>query len=277
MSKVVLITGCSTGIGRDLATRLTQAGYAVVATARNAETLEDVPAALKLSLDVTQPDSVNDAVARTLQQFGGIDVLVNNAGYALRGALEEVPDAPIQQMFDVNVFGALRMIRAVVPHMRKQGNGRIINISSIAGKLSTPANGIYSASKFALEALSDSLRLELMPFGIQVIVIEPGAIKTNFDETAQSHAQGVLSNPDSPYRPLYQKSDEFAASMRGQEPGAEAVSQVVQQAIEAPKPKARYLAGVAFPGGLVLALRDFVWDGVCRQMFKITPAEKKAQ
>jgi short-subunit dehydrogenase len=180
-------------------------------------------------------------------------------------------------MFDVNVFGVLRLVRAVAPHMRKQGNGRIINISSIAGKLSTPANGIYSASKFALEALSDSLRLELMPFGIQVIVIEPGAIKTNFDETAQSHAQSILSNPDSAYRPLYQKSDEFAASMRGQEPGAEAVSQVVQQAIEAPNPKARYLAGVAFSGKLVLALRDFVWDGVSRQMFKIMPAGQKTK
>ncbi len=275
MSKVVLITGCSTGIGRDLAQRLTQAGYTVVATARCTEALNDLPVALKLSLDVTRPDSVDAAVAHTLQQFGRIDVLVNNAGYALRGALEEVPLEQVQQMFDVNVFGVLRLIRVVVPHMRQQGAGRIINISSIAGKLSTPANGTYSATKFALEALSDALRLELAPFGIQVVVIEPGAIKTHFDDTAQAHAQDILSNYASPYQPLYQKSDQFAASMRQQEPGPEVVSQVIQQAIETPRPKARYLAGVALSGGLVLLLRDFAWDLVLQRMFKIEPAERK--
>ncbi len=277
MSKVVLITGCSTGIGRDLAQRLTQADYTVVATARRAEALNDLQAALKLSLDVTQPDSVNDAVAHTLQQFGRIDVLVNNAGYALRGALEEVSVEQVQQMFDVNVFGALRMIQTIAPHMRQQRSGRIINISSIAGKCSTPANGTYSATKFALEALSDALRLELAPFGIQVVVVEPGAIKTHFDETAQAHAQDILSNPASPYQPLYQKSDQFAASMRQQERGPEVVSQVIQQTIETPSPKARYLAAVALPGRLVLLLRDFAWDLALRRMFKLEPAERKTR
>lgn len=181
MYKVVLITGCSTGIGRDLAQRLTLSGYTVVATARKVETLDDLPAALKLPLDVTQSESVDDAVARTLQQFGRIDVLINNAGYTMLGALEEVSEEQTQHVFDVNVFGTLRMIRAVVPHMRKQRAGRIINISSIAGKLSTPVNGTYSATKFALEALSDALKLELAPFKIQVVLIEPGAIKTHFD------------------------------------------------------------------------------------------------
>ena len=277
MSKVVLITGCSTGIGRDLAQRLTHAGYTVVATARRADSLNDLQAALKLSLDVTRPDSINAAVTHTLQQFGRIDVLVNNAGYALRGALEEVSDEQVQQVFDVNVFGVLRMIRAVTPHLRKQGAGRIINISSIVGKLSSPVNGTYSATKFALEALSDALRLELAPFGIQVVVVEPGAIKTHFDDTAQAHAQDILSNSASPYQPLYQKSDRFAASTRQQEPGAEVVSQVIQQAIETPRPKARYLAAVALPGRLVLILRDFVWDMVLRRTFKIEPAERKTR
>ena len=150
MSKVVLITGCSTGIGHDLAQRLTQSGYTVVATARKVETLNDLESALRLPLDVTQSDSVNNAVARTLRQFGRVDVLVNNAGYAIRGALEEIPEEQARQVFDVNMFGVLRMIQAVVPYMREQKAGRIINISSIAGKLSTPVNGIYSASKFAL-------------------------------------------------------------------------------------------------------------------------------
>lgn len=269
MSKVVLITGCSTGIGRDLAGRLSEAGYTVAATARKRESLEDVPAALKLSLDVTQPDCVNEAVTQTLQKFSRIDVLVNNAGYALRAALEETSDEEVQQIFDVNVFGVLRLIRAVAPHMRKQAAGRIINISSIAGKLSTPVNGIYSATKFALEALSDALRLELAPFGIQVIVIEPGSIKTHFDATAQAHAQAILSNSVSPYRTLYRLSDEFSASMRNQEAEPQVVSQVIQQAIEAPKPKARYHANITLSGELALHLGDSIWDAALRRMFKV--------
>src|SRR6266545_5537503 len=120
MSKVVLITGCSTGIGRHLAQQLTQSGYTVVATARKAETLWDIRAALKLPLDVTQPESVHTAVHCVLEHFGRIDVLVNNAGYAVRGAIEEVPIEQTQQMFDANVFGVMRMIQAVVPHMRQQ-------------------------------------------------------------------------------------------------------------------------------------------------------------
>jgi NAD(P)-dependent dehydrogenase (short-subunit alcohol dehydrogenase family) len=272
MSKVVLITGCSTGIGRDLAVRLSQAGYCVVATARNVEALIDLPVALKLSLDVTESDSVNEAIAQTIERFGRVDILVNNAGYALRGALEEIPIEQVQQMFDVNVFGVLRLIRAVAPHMRRQKSGRIINISSIAGKLSTPANGAYSATKFALEALSDALRLELAPFGIQVILVEPGAIKTHFDDTAQSHAREIISDPASPYRPLYRLSDEFAASMRQQEVGPEVVSQVIQQAIQATKPKARYHANIPFSGELVLHLGDSVWDLALKRMFKIDPS-----
>jgi NAD(P)-dependent dehydrogenase (short-subunit alcohol dehydrogenase family) len=269
MSKVALITGCSTGIGRDLAQRLTQSGYTVVATARKAETLWDIQAALKLPLDVTQPESIQAAVDCVLQHFGRIDVLVNNAGYAVRGAVEEVPVEQTQQMFDANVFGVIRMIQAVVPHMRQQKAGRIINISSIAGKLVTPANGAYSASKFALEAISDALRLELAPFGIQVVLVEPGSIKTQFHTTVEANAQEIFSNPHSPYQPLYDQYQKVTADMRQQEPGPEAVSLVVQQVIEASKPKARYLAGFPVSGKLVLLLGDPVWELVVRNMFKI--------
>jgi NAD(P)-dependent dehydrogenase (short-subunit alcohol dehydrogenase family) len=275
MSKVVLITGCSSGIGRSLAQQLTQSGHVVVATARNVETLCDLPAALKLPLDVTHPDSVNLAVTGTIRQFGRIDVLINNAGYSMPGALEEVSDEQTRQIFDVNVFGALRMIRAVVPQMRKQGTGYIINISSIAGRLSTPANGTYSATKFALEALSDALRLELEPFGIRVVVVEPGAIQTRFDDTAHDYAQDILSNPVSPYRPLYRQNEKFSAGMRRHEPGPDAVCHVIERVLESTHPKSRYLAAVSFPGRLVLALRDFLWQSVARQMFKIDPSEIK--
>jgi NAD(P)-dependent dehydrogenase (short-subunit alcohol dehydrogenase family) len=269
MPQVVLITGCSSGIGRDLAQRLAQAGYSVVATARQPETLDDLSVALKLPLDVAQPASVNQAVESVLRQFGRIDVLVNNAGYAMYGAVEEISDEQTQQMFDVNVFGALRMVRAVVPHMRKQGAGRIINISSIVGKLAFPVNGVYSATKFALEALSDALRLELAGFGIKVVLIEPGAIGTCFGDTAEAHAQAVLANPASPYRALYQNYRQFTAGMRQQECGPEVVSKVVQQALKAAWPKARYPAAIGFSGKLAMRLGGSVWDLVLRRMFKL--------
>ena len=272
MSQIVLITGCSTGIGRDLAQRLSRAGYTVVATARKVETLENVQAALKLPLDVTQPESINQVIADTLQHFGRIDVLVNNAGYAVRGAVEETPVEQVRQMFEVNVFGVMRLIQAVAPQMRQQKAGRIINISSVVGKLVTPANGTYSASKFALEALSDALRLELAPFGIQVVLIEPGSIKTQFHTTVEANAREIFSNPASPYQPLYQQYQQVTENLRRQEPGPKAVSEVVQRAIEAARPKARYLAGFPFSGRWVLHLGDSVWDLVVRRMFKIAAA-----
>jgi NAD(P)-dependent dehydrogenase (short-subunit alcohol dehydrogenase family) len=269
--KVVLITGCSTGIGRDLAQQLTETGYSVVATARNVESMDGLDVLLKLPLDVTRPESVHDAVSRIIARFGKIDILVNNAGYSQVGAIEELSDTQIQQMYDVNVFGVMRMIREVAPYMRNQKAGRIINISSIAGKLPTPVNGPYSSTKFALEALSDALRWELEPFNIRVIVVEPGAIKTNFDQTVHTFGDKVTNNPRSPYLPLYLKYQQVSEGMRGNEPGPEAVSKVVQQAIESVKPKTHYLAGVALPTRLVMALRDLVWDVAVRQLFKITP------
>ncbi len=273
MSQTVLITGCSTGIGRDLAQRLTGAGYNVAATARKVESLNDVPAAMKLALDVTQPESILRAVQCTLERFGRIDVLVNNAGYAVVGAIEEVPDAQAREMFEVNLFGVMRMIRAVVPHMRRQGAGRIINISSIAGRRSTPVNGVYSASKFGVEALSDALRFELAPFGIQVVLIEPGSIKTHFDATADAHGHSIVSNPASPYRALYQVSDQFADSMRKNAPGPEVVSRVIQQAIQASKPKARYLVAIPFSGRVVLRLGESVWAMVLGRLFKFSASD----
>jgi NAD(P)-dependent dehydrogenase (short-subunit alcohol dehydrogenase family) len=271
MAKVVLITGCSTGIGRDLAQRLSQSGYAVVATARNAKSLDKIQAVLKLPLDVTRPESVRQAVETTIQHFGRIDVLVNNAGYAQCGAIEEVSDDQVQQMYDVNVFGVIRMIRAVVPYMRKQKAGQIFNISSIAGKMVTPVNGTYSSTKFALEALSDALRMEVAPFGIHVILVEPAAIKTNFDQTVHTFGDEILCNPASPYFILYRKHQQVSDSMRQQEPGPQVVSQVIQKAMETGKPAARYLAGVSLPTRLVLNLGNSVWNFVVRRMYKLSP------
>jgi short-subunit dehydrogenase len=167
------------------------------------------------------------------------------------------------------------MIRAVVPQMRRQGSGRIITISSIAGKCSTPGSGTYSATKFAVEALSDALRWELAPFGIQVEVIEPGSIDTPFDTTAQAHARTILANASSPYHALYERSAAVAASMRRQGAGAEAVSKVIQQAIAAARPKRRYLVAIPFSGRLVLRLGEAVWDLVVRRLYEIAPAGRR--
>lgn len=274
-TRTVLITGCSTGIGNDLARRLALAGFTVIATARQPETLRGLPVALTLPLDVTDPISVASATENVIRRFGHIDTLINNAGYALRGALEEVPVEDTQALFDVNVFGALRMIRAVVPQMRRQGSGRIINISSIAGKRSTPGNGAYSATKFALEALSDALRWELEPFGIQVVIIEPGSIDTAFEATARAHTEAILTGASSPYRALYEQSAQFAASMRRQGKGPEAVSHAIQQAIEAPRPRRRYLVAIPFSGRLVLRLGDGVWDRVIGRLYHFAPADHR--
>jgi NAD(P)-dependent dehydrogenase (short-subunit alcohol dehydrogenase family) len=271
MSQVVLITGCSSGIGRAVAQRLTASGYTVVATARRVESLDSVAATTRLPLDVTESGDVEAVVAATLQRHGHIDVLVNNAGYAVRGAIEEVPDAAVRQLFDVNVFGVLRMVRAVAPVLRQQGAGRIITISSIAGKMSTPGNGHYSASKFAIEGLSDALRLELGPFGVFVSLVEPGPIETQFDLTSQQHSEAILANPASPYRALYATTERASTSMRRRRTGPDTVARVVQRAIEARSPKARYLAGVGLSAAIVLHTRDYLWGPVSTKMFAHSP------
>lgn len=270
MNKVILITGCSTGIGQHIAKRFSQSGHTVIATARSLESIESLDAAMKYPLDVTDQESVQHAVNAVVQRFGRLDILINNAGYAQVGAIEEVSAAQIQKMYDVNVFGVLRMIQAVAPQMRKQKDGLIINISSIAGKVVTPVNGIYSSSKFAVEAISDALRFELKPFKIKVVLIEPGAIKTHFDQTVHKYGDTILMNPSSPYLPLYQKHTLVSDNMRVNEPGPEVVFNVIQKAIRTSSPKARYLAGMNFPGRMVIILRDYFWDLVVKQLYRIS-------
>jgi len=265
--KTVLITGCSTGIGRDTAQRLSRAGHLVVATARDINSLTGLQATLNLPLDVTDAASIKSAVREAVRQMGRIDVLVNNAGYAVRGAVEEVSDEQLRRMFDVNVFGVVRMVREVAPYMRRQGGGRIITIGSYAGRVSVPVNGTYSATKFALEALSDASRLELAPFGIQVVLIEPGNIRSHFYATAQANAREILSDPASPYKALYQRYNRVMASMRRREASPQTVSRAVQRAIEARRPRARYLVAVPLPNRAILYASDSVRDFVFARLF----------
>lgn len=268
-SKVILITGCSTGIGRALAEGLTKRGYTVVATARRLATIQSLNSALKLPLDVTSNESIMDAVNKVVLQFGRIDVLINNAGYAARSAVEEISDEQLQQMFDVNVYGVIRMIRAVVPYMRKEKSGRIINIGSIAGKMVLPVSGAYCASKFALEAINDALRLELMNFGISVVLVEPGNIQTNFMKTVQNNSREKISNPNSVYHELYQNYERFNTKARNNNPGPEAVAMIVQQALEASIPKARYFAAVPTINRLITILGDNMKDRIVKSLFKM--------
>jgi NADP-dependent 3-hydroxy acid dehydrogenase YdfG len=268
MEKTVLITGCSTGIGRALAERLSKAGYWIAASARNVKSLEGLDVPLKLTLDVTNQESLQAAVTRVIDKFGRIDILINNAGYAQVGATEEVSITKLKAMYEVNVFGVLSLTQAVLPHMRAQGSGKIINISSIAGKLVTPVTGGYSSSKFALEALSDALRLELADVNIQVVLVEPGPVKSQFDQTASLNADRILQNPTSPYTFMYQKYQLVSDSMHANDSDPGVVAEVVLKAIQAEKPKARYMAGVSPLLKCVIALRDWVWEPAVKKLYR---------
>jgi NAD(P)-dependent dehydrogenase (short-subunit alcohol dehydrogenase family) len=180
-----LITGCSTGLGRALAEAVLAAGHNAVVTARDAASVGDITAnfpdtSLTLPLDVTDKAQVSAAVQQAEARFGGVDVLVNNAGYGFRAAVEEADDGDIRRLFDTNFFGAVDMIKAVLPGMRARRSGAILNISSIGARITPPGSGYYSATKAALEGLSGSLRNELQPLGISVTAVEPGAFRTDF-------------------------------------------------------------------------------------------------
>ena len=274
---VALITGCSTGIGRATAAMLTTSGYQVVATARDAETLDGLGAAMALSLDVTDAGSIDAAVTAVLDRFDRIDVLINNAGYGIRGAVEELEIDRVAQMFDVNVLGIIRMVHRVAPVMRRQGAGRIVNIGSMAGKFPGPANGAYSATKHAVEALSDAMRWELAPFGIQVILIEPGAIRTRFEATVTRGSRAWLEREDSPYAPLNAHVAAANARIRASEPGPKAVAEVCLKALGAERPHARYPAAVPFPGGLVMMLPDGAKDVIVRRLFHLGSLRRRSR
>src|SRR5215207_11595431 len=184
VSKVVLITGCSSGIGRATAERLSNVGWRVYASARDAEVIASLERSgcNLLPLDVTDEDSMRSAVDEVERREGAVGVLVNNAGYSQSGAVESVPMEKVRRQFETNVLGLARMCQLVLPGMRRQGFGRIVNLSSMGGKLTFPGAGYYHASKHAVEAISDALRFEVQGFGVKVSVIEPGLIRTDFAE-----------------------------------------------------------------------------------------------
>lgn len=263
---VVLITGCSSGIGKDLCEILHDKGYAVIATARNAETIQTLKASLKLTLDVTKKELITKAVDEILSRYQKIDILVNNAGYSVRGALEEIDLSDAKAMYDVNVFGIIQMIQAVVPAMRKQKAGKIINIGSISGKFAQAMNGVYCSSKFAVEALNETLRLELYPYHIQSTVIEPGPIETNFFRTLAKHSDSRMSNLSSAYAGYYQSDGSQQNNLKKTE--SKDAAQNIADIIAKSRLKARYKVAVPLKFRLVLVLPDSIREKLLRARYR---------
>ena len=240
---VILITGCSSGIGRATALEAAARGHRVFASARDREglrELEEGGAIRCLALDVTDAASIRGAVASVLAEAGRVDALVNNAGYGQYGAAEDVTAEEWRRQFDVNLFGAIEAARAVLPAMREKRTGTIVNVSSVAGKIAIPFAAPYCASKHALEAFSDALRVEVAPFGIRVAVIEAGPIETRFGDRARAGVARMLAG-SGPYSPFYGNAERAMDTdfQAGKLP-AEAVARVVVEAIESDAPKTRY-------------------------------------
>jgi NAD(P)-dependent dehydrogenase (short-subunit alcohol dehydrogenase family) len=240
-----LVTGASSGMGKAIARRLIDDGYLVYVAARSTDKMADLVqlGAVALRMDISKDAEIVAAVAAIAERSGGVDVLVNNAGYGLYGPVEEIGLDEARYQFEVNVFGAARLTQLLLPAMRAKGRGTIVNITSMGGKIYTVLGAWYHATKHALEGWSDSLRLELEPFGIRVVVIEPGLIETGFGAAAST---GILERSgDGPYAKVAQS---VAASMersygqgRGTDP--KVIAEVVGEAVKSPRPKTRYAAG----------------------------------
>jgi NAD(P)-dependent dehydrogenase (short-subunit alcohol dehydrogenase family) len=272
-SRAVLITGCSSGIGRATALRLLEDGWTVYATARRRETLEELAArgCRTLALDVTDEASMQAAVDEVVRAQGAIGVLVNNAGYSQSGAVESVPLDAVRAQFETNVFGLLRMSQLVLPSMRERGWGKIVNLGSMGGRLTFPGGGLYHATKYALEALSDAMRFELSGFGIDVILIEPGLIVTRFGETASASVQAA---GDGIYDAFNRKVAEvteraYRGPMAKLGAGPDAVAETIAKALASRRPKARY--PVTPSAHLMINQRrltpDRIWDAMMRAQF----------
>jgi NAD(P)-dependent dehydrogenase (short-subunit alcohol dehydrogenase family) len=272
-SKAVLITGCSSGIGRATARHLAACGWTVYATARRPETIAELvdEGCRTLALDVTDEDSMQAAVAAVCEAEGAVGVLVNNAGYSQSGAVETVPSEAVRRQFETNVVGLIRMCQLVLPGMREQGKGKIVNVGSMGGRLTFPGGGVYHASKYAVEAISDALRFEVSGFGVEVVLVEPGLIVTDFGDTAA----GLIAEPgDGPYADFNRavaRSTEgvYRGPLARLGGGPEVVARVIAKALEARRPKPRYV--VTASAHLMINQRrlvpDRVWDRIMRTQF----------
>lgn len=271
--KVILITGASSGIGLDAAQTLARQGHRVWAAARRVELMEPLKndGVHVLKIDVTDETSMQQCVETVIQAEGRIDVLVNNAGYGYFGAIENVPMTDARRQLEVNVFGLARLTQLVLPYMRKQGSGRIINTSSIAGKMAFYMGGWYNVTKYSVEAFSDALRMELKPYGIDVVMIEPGAIKTNWGVIAAQHLKE--SSAGTAYE---EASTRWADNMEwfyqtNMLSSPAVITKAISQAVNSRHPKARYCRGrFSFIGRIAhFVMPTSWWDAMMRQGGKI--------
>jgi NAD(P)-dependent dehydrogenase (short-subunit alcohol dehydrogenase family) len=275
-SKAVLITGCSSGIGRATALRLAGAGWTVYATARRPETLTELEAAgcRTLALDVTDEQSMQAAVAEIERAEGAVGVLINNAGYSQSGAIETVPLQAVRRQFETNVFGLVRLTQLVLPKMRAQRWGKIVNVGSMGGRLSFPGGGHYHATKHALEAISDALRFELRGFGIDVILLEPGLITTEFGEAATASMADAELSGDDPYATFNTTvgavtKGAYDGPMKLFGGGPDRVAKVIERALKRRRPPARIT--ITPSAKVTIAMRrltpDRLWDAAMRSQF----------
>ena len=272
-SRPVLITGCSTGIGRATAERLADEGYNVHATARRPESIEDLAGrGMKThAVDVTDEASMEAAVAE-VEKDGPIGALVNNAGYSQSGAIESIPMSSVRRQFETNVFGLIRMCQLVLPGMRGAGSGRIVNMSSMGGKLVFPGGGIYHATKHSVEALSDALRFEIREFGVHVVIIEPGLIVTDFGETAAGSLADVEEH--GPYAGFNAEvarvtANAYTGTMARFGAGPDAVAKKISKALSASRPNTRYkvTASAKLMMGMRSLMTDRMWDRMVRSQY----------
>ncbi|MFC4211627.1 oxidoreductase [Pedobacter lithocola] len=270
MKKIVLVTGASAGIGKETAKHLAANGYTVYGAARRLDKMRDLtPLGIKcIELDVTNEASMVSCVNNIIAAEGRIDILINNAGFGSYGAVEDVSMETAKYQMEVNLFGATRLMQLCIPHMRAENWGKIVNISSIGGKLAGPFGAWYHASKFAIEGLSDSLRNELRQFGIDVIVIEPGGIKSEwsgiaFDSMLKSSGDGV-------YGSMVQKFVKAYTGMEKKNPGPIVIAELILKALKADKPKTRYHAGYMAAPALFMRkiLSDKLLDRVTMSTIK---------
>jgi NAD(P)-dependent dehydrogenase (short-subunit alcohol dehydrogenase family) len=276
-SRAVLVTGCSSGIGHATAKHLAANGWTVYATARRPETLSDLESAgcTTMALDVTEEASMREAVGRVEAEHGAVGVLVNNAGYSQSGAVEEVDMDAVRRQFETNVFGAARMCQLVLPKMREQRWGKIVNVSSMGANFVFPGGGYYHATKAALSAMSDALRFEVKGFGVDVVIIEPGLIMTNFGDAATSAMDEATEGGNGPYATFNAQLEKATKSAYAGGPMSklggppEAVAKTIEKAITAKRPKPRYLvtpSAHALVNQRRLMTRR-MWDAMMRSQF----------
>ena len=275
-SRIWFITGASTGFGRKLAEVVAAKGDRVVATARKEEDVADLERtypgrARALRLDVTDPAQIKAAAEAAIEAFGRIDVLVNNAGYGLLGTVEEVSDDQIRQQFETNLFGLLNVTRAVLPLMREQKSGHILNVTSVGGQVSFPGSGLYHGTKYAVEGISESLAGEVAAFGIKVTIVEPGAFKTDFGSRSLARAAPIPA-----YQPVYESLLQAFKDVIGGDPARAA--QAMIQVVEAENPPLRLALGAdALPlirAKLQKELKEYQrWEPVTTAMAFENPAD----